>query len=220
LRVEGIADLLDAFHRLNPDGPHFRCLQSRYGLHIVPEFVRDSSGRRARADSILEKTVSVPQGTRTAYEHLALLCSAVSAASGVPVHVNARSFPEDYAANGLVPPLLIEPTQEQLRPYGFSWGASAVTGREALISLLEGSATTVYWDLRCETSVDNRNWFGCFLNAGPLVVYVKGSGGEDKVNKTLRYDRCTVCPPLGQPLPPPPSVRDFVPKLDPPRQGK
>lgn len=44
--VTTLGSLLDAFHSANPDGPHFRLLQSEYALHVVPDTIRDERGSR------------------------------------------------------------------------------------------------------------------------------------------------------------------------------
>jgi hypothetical protein len=187
----------------------------------VPESVRGDSGQFVRAKTPLDAAVSVPVGERLADEHLNLLAEALTRASGIEVQLIAPNCNGLYAANGLIPPKLltlgippgsaiesspgIPPGQfspEARRPYSFSWGATGVTGREALLSLLEGSASTLSWRVNCHSLPANGKSH-CWLNIGPLQTTVLGFDGRPE-KRTLSYDRCTKCPPLP---PPPPTGR-------------
>jgi hypothetical protein len=202
LTAAALEKALDSLHSLNPDGPHFRLLETRYGFHIVPDTVRDESGRRVSASSILDVSVTVPEAVRMPGEHVVALCRAVGAASGINLDLNGRYTDQYYAFNGFVPRnnMDILGTDEEKRRSSFAWGATAVPARDALISLLGKSATTLSWSLLCSPSVrpEGRT---CVLNLAPMVVDVSGPG-EMPVFKLLTYDHCVKCPPL--PPPPPP----------------
>jgi hypothetical protein len=201
LTAGGPGKALDLFHQTNPDGPRFRLLETRYGFHMVPDTVRDEHGDRVRGSSVLDVNITVPEAVRTAGAHILALCDAVGSASGIKLHFFGMYTDQYYAFNGLIPDKNTDllGTAEQLRPFSFAWGASAVPARDALISLLENSATTLTWSLMCapSASLQNRD---CFLNLGPITVAVTGPDGNP-TSKFLMYDRCLRCPSLAPPAP-------------------
>jgi hypothetical protein len=73
---------LAEYHRQNP-GPRFRVVQSKYGLHIVPETAADASGRLGPAGSAMDTVITVEESTRTASAHFEAICEAVSRALAV-----------------------------------------------------------------------------------------------------------------------------------------
>jgi len=82
------------------------------------------------------------------------------------------------------------------RQFSFAWGAAATTGRDALISLIEQSATTLSWQVLCQPS-PNPQLRACTLNVSPIQIASTGPCGE-ATQESLIYDRCTRCPPLRQ----------------------
>ena len=203
LNATALGGALDLYHRLNPNGPRFRVLETGYGLHIVPDTVRDQTGARVPALSILDTPIAVPTRRRTAQEHLRALSDAAAAASGVKVGLTSLSLDGDYAYNGLAPNQGIAlGTDEEKRPFSFEWGApTTVPARQALVSLLEGSSTTLTWWLWCFPASQPENRV-CLLTVAPLSVNVMGEDGTVRSRKMILYDRCTKCPPL-PPAPPP-----------------
>lgn len=144
---------------------------------------------------MLDTVITVPRAEpRLVAEHIQAICGAVKAATGVRLANSYLYIDQAYAHNGLVPDrnTLFSQSQEARRPYSFSWGASAVPARDALISLLQGSATTIVWDMLCDP-------FGCALNLTPLTVTVTGPDGRSRP-QLLRDDRCTNCRPLRPPM--------------------
>lgn len=208
LTAAALGEAVDLYHQLNPSGPRFRVLETHYGLHIVPDSVRDQTGARAPSRPVLDTPITVPVGLRTASGHLNAFRDAVAAASGIRVLLNAEVFDEDYAYGGLVPhqAVTLLGTDEEKRPYSFEWGVPApVPARDALISLLEGSATTLKWYVWYSPAPrpEDRSFL---LGIDAMSVEVAGEDGKVHL-KRLRYDRCTKCPPLPQPMPPLPPGR-------------
>jgi hypothetical protein len=197
LDTAALGEVLDLYHQLNPSGPRFRVLETRYGLHIVPDTVRDRTGARVPGLSVLDTPITIPTRLRTAQEHLRALSDAVTAASGVKVGLTSQSTDGDYAYNGLVPNQGIAlGTDEEKRPFSFDWGApAAVPARQALISLLEGSSTTLTWWLWCFPALQPENRL-CLLTVAPLSVDVMDEDGKVRSRRMIFYDRCTRCPPL------------------------
>jgi len=73
-------------------------------------------------------------------------------------------------------------SDEELEQTAFSWGIENVAARDALISLLEQSATTMTWILLCDTQP------ACGLNINPMVINSVGSDGKLSI-KVLNHDR-------------------------------
>ena len=86
-------------------------------------------------------------------------------------------------------------------PARFRWGVSQVTARDAVVDLLDRSATTFAWSLQFVPGTqaqDNKAYF----NIVPIEVTVTGPDGRP-INKGIFYDRCGKCPRL-LPVPAPP----------------
>ena len=206
LDAAALGSLLDSYHRDNPDAPQFSVRETRYGLHIIPTLLRGDEGQVVRAVTPLDAIVTVPVGDRMASGHLAALSAAVNAAAGIKTLLIDDSVDSYYAANGLALPRRVlarlltgSGGEEAKRPYVFRWGASGVPAREALLSLLEGSASTLTWYVTCHPSPDPANRL-CNFSVVPLTVVVVGPDGKAS-KRSLAYDRCTKCPPLGPPPP-------------------
>jgi hypothetical protein len=199
--------LLDAYHSDNPNAPRFRVIASGYGFHIVPADVRDENGDWSRAITPLDSIISVPEEDRMASEHMKAIVEATARASGIRLGLYlGPPFNGLYAANGLTiarnqPVIPHDPKVpvpeiplEWKRPYMFRWGASQVSARDALISLLSGSATTLRWGVGCGPNPD-RAKTECTLIIDPIEVKVPGPDGQPAMQQ-LQFDRCLRCPPL------------------------
>jgi hypothetical protein len=193
--------MLDAYYSQNNDvtrfrGARFRVEKSRLGLHIVPDQFHGVNGDLVPATSILDAHVTVPAAVRMASEHFEAICDAVKAATGVKLDPPLRWMDSFYAANGIVTPrdaaLLPASEKEQ---YSFLWGTSEVTAREALLRLLDGSATTLSWQMLCEHSAQPGDRF-CVLNVSPLLTRVTGEDGKMQLGPgAVEFDR-VVKPPV------------------------
>lgn len=177
-----VTRVVEAYHQQNPDQARFRVIESRMGFHIVPAQVHDKTAQLAPSASPLDASISVPVEERTASEHLTALCKAVAAAAGTPIEAFIPYFDGYYAANGYLLPRIRTGSE---RPYMlFKWGATAEVARDALIDLLDGSATTLSWTLHCGlTSGQSQN--GCILELPPLQV--------GPTRRVVFYDRCANC---------------------------
>jgi hypothetical protein len=202
---------LDAYHSQRPDGTEFRVITSRLGLHIVPAKFHDAWGRMVTASSLLDAYVRVPEQRRMASDHLHALCDALTAATGTPVWDGGEKwFDGRYAAGGVLPPkgaahLLTEKEQE---PFSFVWGTTLMTGRDALLSLLDRSSTTYSWKLLCKPDGRPQERF-CVLNVVPISVPVVDADGKPVLDangrprmQAISYDRLNE-PPKTIPRPAP-----------------
>jgi len=195
-----LGSMLDLLHQVNADGPHFRILESKYGFHVAPVTSHDAGGHRVSSSSILDVNITVPEERRMPSEHFVAVCKAVAVSSGIHVDPDGQYMDQWFALNGLIPPKVISAAgEEQKRQFSFAWGAQAMTARDALISLLEQSATTLSWRVLCQPSTVPQNR-ACTLNLGPIQIATTGPCGEP-TQKALSYDRCTKCPPLRQSAP-------------------
>src|SRR5262249_54013331 len=150
-------------------GPRFQILTSKWGYHIVPLQVRDASGALAPATSLLDSRIIVVQEERTAQGHLTALAAAVSVSTGTRLEETAvpgkpRGFDEAFRA----------------RPERFSWGAASMVARDALINLLDRSATSFSWHLYCQAASQAEARF-CVLNLLALAVAVPGANATQVV---------------------------------------
>jgi hypothetical protein len=181
--------VVEAYHQQNPDQPRFQVLESKMGLHIVPVQVHDESGKLVPATNPLDAQISVPVEKRTASEHMRALCDAVTASAvagaGSTVKSNGGPFDQYYAANGYLLPRRLTGTE---RPYMlFEWGTSGTTARDALIDLMDGSASSMTWHFGCGPA-GQRTGLECFLNMMPLML-----GPEKRI---VSHDRCKDCKPV------------------------
>jgi hypothetical protein len=187
LNAQLLGKVLDAYHQQNPERAEFQVLESKMGLHIVPLRAHDESGALKPAGSLLDAKVSIPVASRTASEHVAALCRAVSAGSTVPLEYSDSWFNQYFAANGYVLPRTLTGSE---RPYMvFEWGAKEMTARDALIDLMSRSATSMMWRVKCISSAQAKNR-SCQLGLGPLMV-------NTALGSKARYlDRCAKCVPV------------------------
>ena len=167
--------MLDEYH-LQIDGPHFRTISSKYGLHIVPEFVRDASGHLVPAKNPLDAPITIPTANRAVSAHFAAICAAVTKATGLDVGCSAPGGGEDWYTKLFAAPGGV-----------LEWGTNQISARDALADLLDNSSTTFSWRFLCQPN----SAFGgrrCVLNLRPIYVAAPGGDGDMTVVR-LEYDR-------------------------------
>jgi hypothetical protein len=170
LDVAVLKSVIEAYNLQNADGTLFQATASRLGLHILPIEMHDADGRLVPATSLLDTRISVPFSKRMPSEHIRALCDAVTAASGAgSLKFNYQWFDLVFAPNGLRPPKAAAQllSAKEKEPFSIVWGASDVSAREALLSLMDLSATKLTWHLLCQPSAKPENRF-CVLNMDPI----------------------------------------------------
>jgi hypothetical protein len=192
---------LAAYNQQN-DGPRFDLRESRMGLHIVPAQVAGMDGQLGKSANLLDTVITVSSAWRTPTEHFTALCAALTASSGVTVHFNfnggIRPLEILFLPNGNMPPHVVW-TEADREPLVFDWGAPGIPAQEALISLLDPSATTLSWELRC-TAGEGRRGRVCILSVVTINITQTLPNGSASAGRPMLYDRCTVnCPKLVQP---------------------
>jgi hypothetical protein len=193
LDVAVLGEALAAYHS-QTDGPRFKIAASLLGLHLIPDQVRGADGRFAPARNALDTVLNMPVTSESPSQHLADLCAELSAATRAHIVFMGPSgnYPLEqiYMPNGHAGRF---GSREDLT---VAWGAQGVSAREALINLLEPSATTLDWHFICRADRS------CFIQVSPIAFNVAMPDGQTGW-KTMLYDRCTVnCPKLVQPPPP------------------
>ena len=180
--------VVSAYHSQNPGQPRFRVIESRLGLHIAPVSVPGATGAQVPAVSLLDSRIGVPSASRTAAEHIDAVCAAVEVVTGVAFTYrrNPNSlelFDRAFAANGYAVPgagggissvNAVLPTFEQARPRMlFTWGTRETTAREALLDILDRSATTMKWELICPMigGFPCNIWFQGPYRSGPSILF-------------------------------------------------
>lgn len=150
---------------------------------LVPKSVRKADGRSEAAASPLDLIVEVPRERRNPEDHLFALAAAIERQMGAYVVAEVRGSQLDgmFWGGTAVPPL---------------WGASGVTAREALMSLIADSATTLTWKFYCYSGVKPEPGT-CFLSLGPVELEVRNRDGK-LVKRMLLHDRRHTGPPLPQ----------------------
>jgi hypothetical protein len=200
LSAAAVGRALEEYHK-NYDAPRYRIFESKFGLHIVPETVRDPSGSIVRANNPLDTVVDIPVAARSAEQHLDAVCATASRLARLQLQCGtsawgneARWWKQAFAA----PVDMLE------------WGGSAISARDALIDLFSRLNTTLSWRLRCANPTTGDHV--CVLTVEPVQVAKPDGKGGLSVTRLLN-DRCPTCaPPAGPtrsgPLPgPPPPVR-------------
>ena len=170
-----IENTLTAFHQQS-SVIRFRVLSSKLGYHIVPVQMHDETGRSVSTGGILQQVITVPIEARTAKEHLLALGAALTRAQSVRVEISAvpgnpRGFDEAFRAE----------------PAVFNWGVQSTVARDALIDLLDQSATSFSWRLMCQPSAKASDRF-CVLNVGLVEVVETDSEGRHET-RVVVFDR-------------------------------
>jgi hypothetical protein len=191
--------VLAAYHSQNGGDTRFKVTVSRLGLHIIPTQFRNADGKLSSGGALLDAYIQIPEARRMASDHLQALRDAVTASTGTSLEQsgNDKWLDQFYAAGGLVPPKFAAKvlTEEERKPYSFVWGATVMTARNALISLLDSSATTLSWRLLCQPSAKPENR-SCVLNVVPLQVPAVSADGKPLLDtagkpkmRSVSYDR-------------------------------
>jgi len=205
-----VGRVLDAYHSQNATDTRFKVTESRLGLHITPTQFHDAQGQLVPASTLLDVEIRVPEARRMASGHLQALCDAVTTSAGTSLINGGLWFDEFYAAGGLVPPRFATKvlTEKEREPYTFVWGATTMIARDALLSLLDSSGTTLSWRLLCQPSAKPQDRF-CVLNVVPIRVPAIGADGKPLLDaagkpqmQSVSYDRLPE-PPKSLPLPAP-----------------
>jgi hypothetical protein len=183
-----LAQILAAYHQ-QTEGPRFQLLTSSYGIHIVPLQVRDRSGQFAPAQNALDEHVFIPHQERTAHDHMRALVAAVAAAGNGLEMIFGSQVVNVKGLDAFN--YLFAPTPADNHPFVWGTTSSNMTARDALIDLLDRSATTFFWELRCR-GTGSVKYNLCVLNLGPLEITTVGADGKP-AKQQLRYDRCGGC---------------------------
>ena len=168
--------VLAAYHRQYPV-PRYRIVESKYGLHFVPETAHDAGGPVGPACNVMDTSITVEESTRTASEHFAAICQVLSQAHGFPVMCAAIGIREDWF--------------EKLfgAPGGtLKWGASAVSARDALADLLDHSATSFSWATYCDRKTLPNGAPRCIVDLQYIRVARTDTNGKPGLAR-LEYDR-------------------------------
>ena len=171
LDVELVSKVVDAYHG-QTDGPRFKAISSQWGVHIIPAQVRNADGHFIEARSLLDTPITVPLAKRTAGKHFQEICAAVTTSTGITLKAFGPYFNVSFAPSSLkFDP--INPTTEDVEKMSFDWGATGMTAREAVLSLLEHSSTTLSWKVLCEPTEGF-----CVFNIAAVEVNFVGSDGK------------------------------------------
>jgi len=169
---------IEGYHQ-QTTGPRFTILTSKWGYHIVPTQVHDENGALVPARNLLDARITLPETERNPQAHLFAFAAAVSTVTGVRLE-----------------PLWYGDGFDRLfrsSPARFTWGVNNAVARDALIDLLERSATTFLWNLECQSSARPEDWF-CGLNMHMLEVSVTDPQNKP-AKRVLKFDRCGDCLP-------------------------
>ena len=212
---------IEAYHS-QTDGPRYTATESGGGFHIIPIAAADADGNPGAPINLLDAPVTIPFARRTPTEHFQALCDAIAAGSGVKIlcavgpgtslletlylpngryfHLNDMVF-ENRTATGETIPLTPERAKrkEQIHEQmSIGWGAQGVSARDAMVSLLEPSATTFTWHFLCQGGLGLKGRT-CVLNVTTINILKKVPGGVSAY-PLLQWDRCTAnCPKLVAP---------------------
>ncbi len=156
--------------------------------------MHDENGRSVPATSALDQIITVPNEVRTAMKHLLAIGAALNSTG--PIHVDISAVPGSTRGFD---------TAFRAQPEVFQWGVHSTVARDALIDLLNQSATTFSWHLMCQASAQASDRL-CALSLGAIEVAVTDSQGRPvtssqgtPLKRVLWYDRCRDCPPAGDP---------------------
>jgi hypothetical protein len=182
LDTELLREVVNAYNT-QTDGPRFKVSASHWGLHIIPDQVKNSRGQFVNATSLLDTIITIPRATRTPSAHFDAICKAITAATptGIELKPNDQWMNQYFSEERRLPRILNEEQKAQL---SFDWGTTDTVAREAVISLLEHSATTMTWKVLCQPDEGF-----CVFNLQPVLVDVKNPDGTLRGRKALSRDR-------------------------------
>jgi hypothetical protein len=170
-----LENILRAFHQ-QTSVIRFQVLSSKLGYHIVPVQMHDETGRSVSTGGILQQVITIPIQARTAQDHLLALRAALNRAQSL--HVDISAVP--HSPGGFDVAFRAEPAV-------FNWGVQSAVARDALIELLDRSATSFSWRLMCQPSAKASDRF-CVLNVGLVEVEETDSEGRH-TTRVLDFDR-------------------------------
>lgn len=173
---------ITAYHQ-QTSGTRFQLLSSTLGYHIIPVQMHDENGQSVPATSALDQIITVPSEARGAEEHLRAVGAAINSTGQTVIQIDVFPGGKPGAFDKVF----------RAQPEVFQWGVHSVVARDALIDLLNQSATTFSWHLMCQASAQSSDRF-CALNLRPIEVVVTDSQGKP-AKRVLWYDRCRDCPP-------------------------
>ena len=158
-------------------GPCIAQVESKYGFHVVPETAHDASGRLVPARSVMDTIITVEEGARTASGHFRAICQAISQTQEFRVRCTAIGVGENWYEDLFAAP-----------GGTLTWGATAVTARDALADLLDHSATSFSWVLFCNRKSPPYGNPGCYMDLQPIYVARTDANGYQGLVR-LEYDR-------------------------------
>jgi hypothetical protein len=167
----GLLERVNHAYQTQTNGPIFKIIKSDYGFHIIPDEVRDQTGRYVKVKTVLDIDISIPFQKRTPQGHINAICNAISSKNSLGVEFKCYY---DYI-NGYYADISISrnPTEEELDKISFVWGSKQMNARNVLINLFKKSSSTLKWVLSC-TADDPQI---CVLNITPLTVkYIRPDG--------------------------------------------
>jgi len=157
-------------------GIRFQLLSSKPGFHIVPVEAHDSTGKSVLMPSLLDQVITVPSEVRTASQHLRALVAAINKVQPIRLEYGPFGFRPDDVDKAF-----------RAQPPVFQWGVHSTVTRDALIDLLNQSATSMPWHLMCQASAQasDRN---CTLNISVIQVLTTDSHGNTE-KRPIFFDR-------------------------------
>jgi hypothetical protein len=138
--------------------------------------MHDENGRYVPATSALDQIITVSSEARTAMKHLLAIGAALNSTG--PIHVDISAVPGK-------PSGFDEAFRAQ--PDVFQWGVHSAVARDALVDLLNQSATTFSWHLMCQASAQASDRL-CALSLRAIEVAVTDSQGNP-AKRVLWFDR-------------------------------
>ena len=193
-----LAKVVEAYQK-QFGGPKYKILNSKWGLHLIVDEVRDKNGKFVKVKPYLDEVITVPSGKRTGFEHLKKIVDALKTSRNIKIELNSAPTISLWWQNeGLQNIPNIGRTlmwddlggkEDRLLYEGkmsFEWGVNKIVAREALIDLLEKSNTTLSWMVN--DYVTNDGDIGGFLTINPLSVSYLYPDGS-KFSRSLQYDR-------------------------------
>ena len=196
--------LLDAYHKQVGDSK-YKIVSTESRLHIVVDQVRDENGQFVKAETFLDKVITIPSEKRFGMQHLDKIVAAVNALNDVKLRVisgsagvdtmwqndisegilDRKEIAKDNGTNWFEPKDYSDLTKSVKDKLEFEWGVNNVVAREALAELLEKSHTTLSYRLSCADiyTYENR----CWVEIDHLTENYLERG--IKLNRPLLYDR-------------------------------
>jgi len=154
-------------------GIRFQLLSSKPGFHIVPVEAHDSTGKSVLMPSLLDQVITVPSEVRTASQHLRALVAAINKVQPIRLEYGPFGFRPDDVDKAF-----------RAQPPVFQWGVHSTVARDALIDLLNQSATSMPWHLMCQASRAQPWWH--FLSS---VAVTSGSVNRRRLLRRFEIPR-------------------------------